>query len=62
MNKDVMLLPGIVIETRKDVKHWHWAQKDAWFQHLATEVSTGAEASNEWLEPVSEEHYSQLYE
>ena len=58
----VELLPGMIIEIPEDVKHWHGAQKDSWFQHLATEVRTGAEASNEWLEPVSDEHYNRLSE
>lgn len=41
------------------VKHWHGAQADSWFSHIAVEIP-GAETSNEWLEPVSDEAYSQL--
>lgn len=39
-----------------EAKRWHGAALDAWFSHLAVEVS-GKESSNEWLEPVLEEEY-----
>ena len=41
-------------------KHWHGAQKDSWFQHIATHVATGGKESNEWLEAVSDEEYGKL--
>ena len=41
------------------VKHWHGAAADSWFAHLAFEVP-GENASNEWLEPVSDEEYDKL--
>ncbi len=50
------ILPGTVINIPANVKHWHGAAKDSWFSHLAVEVA-GEEASNEWLEPVSDEQY-----
>lgn len=51
--------PGDVINILAGVKHWHGAAKDSWFSHLAISVS-GKDASNEWLEPVSDEDYSKL--
>lgn len=41
------------------VKHWHGAAADSWFSHLAIEVP-GDDTSNEWLEPVDNDHYSKL--
>ena len=54
------LQPGMIIDIPAEVKHWHGAQKDSWFQHLTTHVATGGEQNNEWLEPVSDEHYNSL--
>lgn len=51
--------PGDVVNIPPEVKHWHGAAKDAWFQHLALEVPAEG-ASNEWLEPVDEQAYQQL--
>lgn len=55
----VALNPGDVIDIPEGVKHWHGAQRDSWFQHLATHVATGGEQRTEWLEPVGEEQYNQ---
>lgn len=60
----VALQAGDIIDIPEGVKHWHGAQKDSWFQHLATHVtventSPGSEP-NEWLEPVSDEDYNRL--
>ncbi|WP_458405199.1 cupin domain-containing protein [Methanobrevibacter sp.] len=55
----VELKPGMLIEIKPEVKHWHGAQKDSWFSHLSVEVP-GEETSNEWLEEVSDEYYDQL--
>ena len=55
----VELTPGSIINIPANVKHWHGAAKDSWFQHLAVEVA-GTETSNEWCEPVSHEEYSKL--
>lgn len=49
------LQAGDVIVTRDGVKHWHGATEDSWFEHLA--ITSGRP---EWLEPVSDEHYSNL--
>ena len=53
------LKPGDVVTIPANVKHWHGAQKESWFSHLAVEV-TGEETSNEWCEPVSDNEYSKL--
>ena len=53
------MLPGTVIHIPAGVKHWHGAAADRWFAHLAFEVE-GENASNEWLEPVSDEEYRLL--
>ena len=53
------LKPGDVVDIPAEVKHWHGAAKDSWFAHIA--ISVPAEgASNEWLEPVSDEEYNKL--
>lgn len=53
----IPLKPGDIIDIPEGVKHWHGAQADSWFQHIATHVRTSGEESNEWLEPVSDEEY-----
>ena len=53
------LKPGDVVNIPANVKHWHGAAKDSWFQHLAVEVG-GEETSNEWCEAVSPEEYAAL--
>ena len=55
----VEILPGTVIHIPANVKHWHGAQKDNWFSHLAFEIE-GENSSNLWLEPVDDEYYLQL--
>ena len=56
----VEMTPGTVIAVPAEVKHWHGAQKDSWFQHLTYHKDVQEGASNEWLEPVSDEHYNKL--
>ena len=53
------LNPGDVVNIPAGVKHWHGAQADSWFQHLAIEVPA-VNGSNEWLEPVTDEDYAAL--
>ena len=53
------LRAGDVIYIAPEVKHWHGAARDCWFQHLAVEIPAEG-ASNEWLEPVSAEIYDAL--
>ncbi len=53
------LHPGDVVHIPPEVKHWHGAAPDSWFAHLAVEIPAQG-ASNEWLEPVSEDDYGKL--
>lgn len=53
------LKPGDVVDIPPEVKHWHGAAKDSWFAHVAIAVPA-KDASNEWLEAVSDEEYNQL--
>ena len=53
------LHPGDVVNIPAEVKHWHGAAKDTWFQHLAVEVP-GEETGTEWCEPVGNEEYNIL--
>lgn len=55
----VSLTAGTVITIPPEVKHWHGAQKDSWFSHIAAEIP-GEDTSNEWCEPVSNEEYNEL--
>lgn len=55
----VELLPGTVIHIPAGVKHWHGAAADSWFAHLAFEIP-GENATNEWLEPVTDEEYDRI--
>lgn len=42
-----------------NVKHWHGAAADSWFAYLAFEIP-GENASNEWLEPMTDAEYDKL--
>ena len=53
------LKAGDVVNISPEVKHWHGAARDSWFQHLAVEVPAEG-ASNEWLEFLPEEEYDKL--
>lgn len=53
------LKPGDVVNIPPEVKHWHGAAPNEWFQHLAIEIPAYG-ASNEWCEPVSDEEYNKL--
>ena len=53
------LNPGDVVNIPAEVKHWHGAAKDSAFAHLAIEIPS-ENASNEWLEAVSDEVYALL--
>ena len=55
------LRPGDVVNIPAEVKHWHGAAADSWFQHIA--ISIPAEgAASEWLEAVTDEEYDKLNE
>jgi len=50
---------GDVVNIPANIKHWHGAAKDSWFQHIAQEIP-GSDTKTEWCEPVTDEQYSQL--
>ena len=56
----VELRPGVVIAIPAEEKHWHGAAKDSWMQHLTYHRDVQEGASNEWLEPVTDEVYDEL--
>lgn len=53
------LRAGDVVNIPPEVRHWHGAAKDSWFQHLTVEVPAKG-ASNEWLSFLSREEYDKL--
>ena len=53
------LKPGEVVEIPAGVKHWHGANKQNWFSHVAIEIHP-EQGPATWLEPVSEEDYESL--
>ena len=53
------MTPGVTVNIPPNVKHWHGAAKDSWFQHIALEVP-GDECNTEWCEPVSDQDYDKL--
>ncbi|EFZ37858.1 alkylhydroperoxidase AhpD family core domain protein [Hoylesella oralis ATCC 33269] len=55
----VEMKPGTVIEIPAEVKHWHGAAKDSWFQHIAFSIPVEG-ASTEWLEEVDDTYYNKL--
>ena len=52
------LRKGDTVNIPANVKHWHGAAQDSWFQHIALEVP-GTEQSNEWCEPVDDKAYAE---
>ena len=56
----VPMTPGTIIAIPAEVKHWHGAAKDSWFQHLTYHKDVQEGASNEWLEAVTDEVYDKL--
>ena len=55
----IHLRAGEMIEIPEEVKHWHGATQGSWFQHLATHIHLSNPETNEWLEPVTDEQYSE---
>ena len=55
----IELHPGDVVNIPAEIKHWHGAAKDSWFEHLAMEVP-GEETHTEWCEAVDKEEYEKL--
>ena len=56
----VQMVPGTVIAIPAEVKHWHGAASDSWFQHLTYHTDVQEGASNEWLEEVTDEIYNEI--
>lgn len=56
----VPMTPGTVIAIPAETKHWHGAARDSWFQHLTYHKDVQEGASNEWLEPVTDEWYDDI--
>ena len=59
MDPPTFLKPGDVVSIPPEVKHWHGAAADSWFQHIALAVPAEG-ASAEWLEPVDAQTYERL--
>lgn len=55
------LQAGDVVEIPAETKHWHGADKDSWFSHLAI-MKNQADVSTEWLEKVSDEQYLAVHQ
>lgn len=55
----IELHTGDVVNIPANVKHWHGAAKDSWFQHIAQEIP-GEKTETEWREPVTDEEYNKL--
>ncbi len=53
------LQAGDIVHIPANVKHWHGASKDSWFQHLAIEVPA-ENGHTEWCEAVTDEVYNNL--
>ena len=53
------LNPGDVVNIPANVKHWHGAAKDSWFQHVALEVP-GKDTHTEWHGFLSHDKYEKL--
>ena len=60
MKRIVYLFVALLMLATAEVKHWHGAQKDSWFQHLTYHKDVKEGASHEWLEPVMDEIYNKL--
>ena len=56
----VEMTPGTVIAIPAEAKHWHGAARDSWFQHLTYHKDVQPGASNEWLEPVTDDVYNKV--
>lgn len=53
------LKAGDVVNIAPEIKHWHGATATSWFAHISIEVPAEG-ASNEWLEPVTDEEYKNI--
>lgn len=53
------LKAGDIVHIPPEVRHWHGATSDSWFQHLAIEVP-GKNTKTQWCEPVLDDEYNKL--
>lgn len=53
------LKPGDVVDIPAEVKHWHGAAADSWFQHVTLHTPS-AHGTTEWQEPVADAEYDAL--
>ena len=60
MKRIVYLFVALLMMATAEVKHWHGAQKDSWFQHLTYHKDVQEGAGNEWCEPVDDATYNAL--
>ena len=56
----IEMTPGTIIAVPAEIKHWHGAASNSWFQHLTYHKDVQEGASNEWLEAVTNEIYDAL--
>lgn len=50
------LFPGDIVEIAPNTVHWHGADPDSWFAHVAVKPNNGNNQTV-WLEPVGEDAY-----
>ena len=50
---------GDIVEIPANVKHWHGADKDSWFSHIAFSIPE-ENSTTEWLEKVDNDYYNNL--
>ncbi len=55
----ISLTKGMVVTIEANIKHWHGAKKNSWFQHIAIDVE-GLDKSTEWCEKVDDDYYNSL--
>lgn len=49
---------GDIVHIPANIRHWHGAAKDSYFEHIVTEDVT--KEGFQWMEPVSDEEYEKL--
>ena len=56
----VEMTPGTIIAIPAEAKHWHGAARDSWFRHLTYHKDVQPGASNEGVEPVTDDVYNKV--
>lgn len=49
---------GDIVEIAPNIEHWHGAAPDSWFSHIGVQCNPQTN-QNTWLEPVTDEEYTQ---